>query len=373
MPIEIGDSQLVVFEIPYAIRIEDGFELAIEDDHIELSLFGGEQAHEIEVLLQNRFARLRFNQKKKRDRIHFEGPFTVEGDRLGRSLSTEVLMHFSDEFMDGIPADVIESTPSNYHEGGTIFGSSLSPPIDKYLVTWAVNFLNKFLEHYRFFENEYWIKSLTPQSIQEFHLWRIDGTKIDRHRRRIWTRGPSKGGHIETEKLQKFLRTDTGIPLLHRLRLNSRDNIDITDYQEAIIQTAQLFELWIINAYILISKANGVDEREAESEVTKPNGDYFHPYNVMDKLNSNYNYNFKDTDEFEYWENSCKNIRNEIIHRGYEPSRSEAFEAYEACMESIYNIQETFRSEISQATIKQIHDTELPGSNILIEKSDDPM
>jgi hypothetical protein len=368
MPLDLGDTQILIFEIPYGIRIEDGFRFEQHEDEVELELYGGDDPPEIEVMLNGRFVSLRFNERTNRDQIYFEGPFTVEGDRLGRSLSTEILMHFSDEFMESIPSEVVEETPTNYHEKGTMFGSDISPPLDKHIVVWGVNFLNKFLEHYRFFENEYWLSPLTPQTIQDFHLWRFKNGDLDRYRHRIWTRGPSKGGSADTGKMQEFLRSETRIPLLQRLRLNSRDNIDVGDYQEAIIQSAQLFELWIISAYILISKSRGVDEFEAEDQITKPNGDFFHPYNIMDKLNSEFGYDFKVTDQFDYWENSTKEIRNDIIHSGYEPTRSEAFDAFEASMDAIYKIQEEFKRDISDSVIDEIFERELPGSNILIEK-----
>ena len=371
MSVDLGDTQILVFEIPYGIRIEDGFQFNRRDDEVELDMYSREEVEEIEVMLHERFAFLRFSQNKNRENILYDGQFTVEGDRLGRSISTDVLMHFSSEFMETIPSQVLKETPSDYHETGTIMGSDLSPPLDKHLVIWGVNFLNRFLESYRFFENEYWIKPLTPQTIQDFYLWRNQDGKIDRYRHRTWTRGPSKGGAADTSDLQEFLKSKDRIPLVNRLRLSSRDNIDIGDYQEAIIQSAQLFELWIIQAYLLVSKAEGVSEEQAEDDITKPNGDYFHPYNIFDKFNSDFGYDFKSTNEFEGWEDSTKDVRNEIIHRGYEPSRSEAFEAFEACMEGIYEIQETFKEEISKNSLEKVVDQELPGSNILIEKGNE--
>lgn len=369
--VPLGDTQLLHFQIPYGIRVGEGFDLRRDNDEIELELYGGEDVPELEVFLGGRFANLRFSQTQKRDTIHYEGEFTVEGDRLGRTLSTDVLMHFSDEFMETIPREVTTNTPVDYHKKGTIMGSSIDPPLDKHIIVWGVNFLNKFLEQYRFFENEYWIQTLTPQTIQEFHLWRFKQGTIDRHRQRIWTRGPSKGGKAETEDLQEMLRSTTSIPVTQRLRLNARDSIDIGDYQQSVIQAAQVVELWVIYAYILISKHNGDTESEIENEIIDDRGRYVKIYDFYQKIDSFYEFDFRETEAFDEWEKFTKETRDRVIHRGHEPTRQESFKAYEAAMEAIWTFQEEFKEALLNETINEMTENEIPGSNILIEKEEE--
>jgi hypothetical protein len=368
--VELGDTQILIFEIPYGIRIEDGFSFEKEEDSVELDIGQLNEKNQVECRLGNVFANLAFEGIRNQSQVMYDGQFTVEGDRLGRSLSSNVLIHFSDEFMDNIPEEVIEETPEDYHEQGTIMGSDLATPLDKHFVVWGMNFLNRFLESYRFFENEYWIQPLTPQMVQEFHLFRYISGEIDRGRVRNWTGGAVKGGLADIDQIQEFTRSNDQLPLVQRLQLDARDNADRGNYSEAIIQSAQLAEIWTIYAFMIIAKQHGCSESEAEDLITHPDGQYFSPNNIFQRLNSEFSYDFQDTEQYDYWKSSTKEVRDKVVHRGYEPSRSEAMDAVKASLETILEIQTNFDSELRDGKLEEIVEQPLLGSNILISKNE---
>jgi hypothetical protein len=372
MTFPIGSTQILVFEIPYGIRANDGFHFEQQDDRVELELQGREEATEIQCRIGDVFAWLRFEQNVHQEGMFFDGQFNIEGERLGKSLSSTVLIHFSEEFIDAIPEKVIQNTPENYHEQGTIIGSKIATPLDKHLIVWGVNFLNKFLNYYRFFENEYWIQPLTPQMIQKFHLWRNTADGFDRHRVRNWIGGPIRGGGADIETIQEAALSTMDLPLVQKLQLDARDNIDRSNYAIGVIQSGQLLELWSQYAFIIIAKQRGHTEKQAKELIKFDSDRSIKPPNIFDKYRKELGYDFKSTDQFDDWNENTRKLRNNVVHEGYEPTRSEASEAFKGTMEAILEIQNHFRSELEGGQIDDHPDQPLQGSNILMSKGENP-
>jgi hypothetical protein len=209
--------------------------------------------------------------------------------------------------------------------------------------------------------------------IQEFHLLRNKDGDFDRHRVRNWIGGPIRSGKANVDFIQEIAKSRDQHPLVQRLRLDTVDNIQRTNYASGVIQSAQLFELWIIQAFIIIAKENGLSEQEARSEITEPDGDFMHPNNILDKVGSELGYRVKteSAKKVENWSTQTKDVRNEVIHRGYEPDRSESSAAFEAAMELILDIQQQFRSDLMNGKLNGSSGHAIPGSNILMGKNDD--
>jgi len=379
MSLDLGDTQIVIFEIPYGIRIEDGFSFVKSDENPKLELPLGNDVTEIECAVNGYLASLRFEKMINKENMFFGGQFDIEGERLGNTLSSHVLIHFSDQFMDNIPKTVISETPENYHEKGTIIGSSISPELDKFLIKSSIKYLNRFLQIYRYSENTPWIKPLTPQMIQDFYLIRYKNEELDRWRKRTWTEGPIRGGKANIDFIQSVAKSRDTIPLVHRLRLDAVDNIRRTNYQIGVIQSAQLFELWVIQAFLLVAKSKGIDESAANSLITRDdNSEYRSTYNIIEKFDSELQSGFniqsaiesEDKTELSRWWWNTKKPRDRVIHRGYEPERGEASNAFKGAMEAILTIQSEFETELKSEVIKELFDKELPGSNILIRRSE---
>lgn len=372
MTFPIGSTQILVFEIPYGIRVDDGFHFEQQDDRVELELQDREEATEIQCRIGDVFAWLRFEQNVHQEGMFFDGQFNIEGERLGKSLSSTVLIHFSEEFIDAIPEEVIQNTPEDYHEQGTIIGSKIATPLDKHLIVWGVNFLNRFLNYYRFFENEYWIQPLTPQMIQKFHLWRNTVDGFDRHRVRNWIGGPIRGGEADIETIQEAALSTMDLPLVQKLQLDARDNIDRSNYAIGVIQSGQLMELWSQYAFIIIAKQQGHTEKQAKELIKFESDRSIKPPNIFDKYRKELGYDFKSTDQFDDWDENTRKLRNNVVHEGYEPTRSEASEAFKGTMEAILEIQVHFRSELESGQIDDQPDQPLQGSNILMSKGENP-
>lgn len=372
MTFPIGSTQILVFEIPYGIRVDDGFHFEQKDDRVELELDSRKEATEIQCRIGDVFAWLRFEQNVHQEGMIFDGQFNIEGERLGRSLSSTVLIHFSEEFINAIPEEVIENTPEDYHEQGTIIGSKIATPLDKHLIVWGVNFLNRFLNYYRFFENEYWIQPLTPQMIQKFHLWRNTTDGFDRHRVRNWIGGPIKGGEADVETIQEAALSMMDLPLVQKLQLDARDNIERSNYAIGVIQSGQLMELWSQYAFIIIAKQQGHTEKQAKELIKFDSDRSIKPPNIFDKYRKELGYDFKSTDQYDDWNENTRKLRNNVVHEGYEPARSEASEAFKGTMEAILEIQDHFRSELESGQIDDYPDQPLQGSNILMSKGENP-
>lgn len=372
MSFPIGSTQILVFEIPYAIRIDDGFHFEQQEDYVELELENKQDAAEIQCRLADVFAWLRFEQNVHQEGMFFDGQFSIEGERLGKSLSSTVLIHFSEEFINSIPDQVLQNTPEDYHEQGTIMGSEISTPLDKHLIVWGVNFLNKFLRYYRFFENEYWIQPITPQMIQKFHLWRNTTEGFDRHRVRNWIGGPIRGGEADIETIQEATLSTMELPLVQKLQLDARDNIDKSNYSIGVVQAGQLLELWSQYAFIIIAKQQGHSEKEAKELINYDSDRSIKPPNIFDKYRKDLGYDFKSTDQFDDWNDDTRKLRNRVVHDGYEPSRNEASDAFKGSMEAILQIQSQFESELKKGEISDHSDQPLQGSNILMKKDENP-
>lgn len=372
MTFPIGSTQVLVFEIPYGIRVDDGFHFEQQDDRVELEMQGREEATEIQCRIGDVFAWLRFEQNVHQEHMVFDDQFNIEGERLGKSLSSTVLIHFSEEFINAIPEHIIQNTPEKYHEQGSIIGSKIATPLDKHLIVWGVNFLNRFLSYYRFFENEYWIQPLTPQMIQKFHLWRNTADGLDRHRVRNWIGGPIRGNEADIETIQESTSSTMDLPLVQKLRLDARDNIDRSNYAIGVIQSGQLLELWSQYAFIIIAKQQGHSENEAKELIKFDSNRSIKPPNIFDKYRKEVGYDFKSTDQFDYWDNKTRKLRNIVVHDGHEPTHNEAFEAFKGTMEAILEIQSQFRSELESGQIDDHPNQPLPGSNILMSKDKNP-
>ena len=372
MTFPIGSTQILVFEIPYGIRVADGFHFEQQDDRVELELLGREEATEIQCRIGDVFAWLRFEQKVHQEGMHFDGQFNIEGERLGKSLNSTVLIHFSEEFINTIPEEVIQKTPEDYHEKGTIIGSKIATPLDKHLIVWGVNFLNRFLQYYRFFENEYWIQPLTPQMIQKFHLWRNTADGFDRYRVRNWIGGPIRGGEADIQTIQEAALSTVDLPLVQKLKLDAIDNIKRSNYMIGVIQSGQLMELWSQYAFIIIAKQQGDTEKSAKELIKFDSERSIKPPNIFDKYRKELGYDFKSTDQFDDWDENTRKLRNDVVHEGYGPTRSEASQAFKGTMEAILEIQAHFRSELKSGQIDDHTDQPLQGLHILMSKGGNP-
>ena len=76
---------------------------------------------------------------------------------------------------------------------------------------------------------------------------------------------------------------------------------------------------------------------------------------------SKLSFDLEATSQFQKWENIAKELRNDIVHEGYEPTQSEAVEAVKINNEVLMRVKSEFKSDLSNYLLSI---TELPEDGI---------
>jgi len=73
---------------------------------------------------------------------------------------------------------------------------------------------------------------------------------------------------------------------------------------------------------------------------------------------SKLSFNLEGTTEFQNWEDTAKDLRNDIVHEGYEPTQSEAVEAVKINNRLVVRIKSEFKEDLSDylLSVKKLPD-----------------
>jgi hypothetical protein len=141
---------------------------------------------------------------------------------------------------------------------------------------------------------------------------------------------------------------ESPVTIYNELDLNAEDKIDRTDYNSAIIDSATLFEAWLKDAFKAIACQQGHSEQEARELITKgdDSNEYLSPKNIALDHIPNLGFGFADTVEFDDWDTKTREVRNKVVHEGYQADRKEAIQAKDSATDAIVRLSSEFNDEL---------------------------
>lgn len=331
-------AEWVCFDIPFLIQAEN-------------SIDGNENAR-FHPYRDGISAEIRI-EKKPTEHPSGQMAGLVEGDRLGTVSQTRIQVGFNSEFLSTIPDEL---TTDFEHVKADAYMRKM-PELegrDGFLIEAAVDYLNRFLDVYRTELDRYWIRELLPEEIVYFTLHSIV-TDEQKHRRIRWFSGgtlvPMTAAISveDTAYLNALLEEEAQIPVHQELDLAAQDKIDLREYDIAVINAATMFEAWLKNALRTVLRAEGLPEAEIESHF-KHSPDHYKSITTIatDVVGRALHLNFEDTDEFSAWKKHTRNLRNDVIHEGYQPTKSEAEDAYTASTDAVDFLEEKVDKRLAE-------------------------
>lgn len=331
-------NYVLQFDIPYHIQVEDSFKR--------------NQEERFYPVIDEIPAELRFKSNSETE-MGVGTAGSVAGDRHGNFGHSSVQVWFDEQLIDTIPEDIDDEMPI---DAEPVFHMGQPRGTDRYLIENAVSYLNKFLRVYRASTNFYWISPLPSHEIGRFSIIEryADGTEDSR--RRFVTQSAMKSGpmdEIVLERVKQGIQLPSPITLFNELDLNAEDKIDRGEFNSAIIDSAILFESWVEQAYQIIAVEHGKSEQEALDDITKggDSDETLSPKNIITDHLSNFGFDFSTTDEFEAWDSDTREIRNKVVHDGYQASQEEARNAKDAATTALLRLSDEFKDELQGTTL----------------------
>ncbi len=276
-------------------------------------------------------------------------------DRLGRVSSTSCRAEFDSEYISGVLDDVqgspIASDPV-LAAGSGKFSTDHQP---KKLATDTVRAINKCLRSYREITEEYWLRDLFVEELLHFVVWGVDSSDRVYRSSRTMTPSPMTGfgstiSNDEDQKFRKKISSDQDTNIFLELEFNVRNEIDIGQHDIAAINSYRIFELWVKNATEEIMIAMGKSQNEIDDKLKDSNGEYASLMNIIKNIlkdDPDVEYDFSAKTEFETWDSTTNEYRNEIIHEGTSISRTKAKIAHENTGAALKAFYSDFSSELS--------------------------
>ncbi|WP_226013588.1 hypothetical protein [Halomicrobium salinisoli] len=302
------EAEFVEFKIPYLLKLKDSID---ENPDWRFEIDRGGQIAEI-----------RFQKEKSKD---YEYTAFPEGDRSGRLCWTKVQVRF----------------PGGLNEDGK--------SVDGTLIRASREAINRFLEAYRAVMEDEWIRDLAFQDIVEFEVYWDHGSDVENNT--VYVPNDTFGGsgldEQKKDKIQEYLDDDVRINSAKRMDLNTQEKIHRGEYELAVINADRLFEFWAVNVFVYLKEQRGTPTEEAVSLVTNNGIKNIISNFYQDHLGSD----FKNTDEYEEWSKKTHDLRNNVIHEGWQVTEEEAQDAYDASLSAIATISEEFEDELRGTTL----------------------
>lgn len=199
----------------------------------------------------------------------------------------------------------------------------------------AVNTVNRFLEHYKVICKRPYIRPVTPAVIQEFRV----GTGLSDGQTK-WQEfstgtGPAIGlggaiGDDEDKQLREVLLKFEPPPVEDMLDIEIIDHLDLREWRLAVIESAVLFEAWLIRFLRDYLKNTGISQADIDSKFVNTSGIPHSITRVATRtLKNETGFNFQITTEYNDWSLKVRDPRNEIVHgKRFDVGRDDAYAAY---------------------------------------------
>jgi hypothetical protein len=277
----------------------------------------------------------------------------VPGDRTGRASFSTVEVRFDPRF---VPHSPEQENQSNIPPPSFYFGSGSTPINDglRVWVSYALDAINHFIEHYRVISNRPWVNPVTEAIIQQFFIITetLDGEITTQTY--MGSTGPMHGfgGSIPEEQDQQ---------LRQKVSQSNPPDVRATIYQEilshhelgryrlAVIETAVLFESWITGMLTKYLSNKGYDETQI-NEVLNRNDSRPHEVEHLAKvvIRQQTGFSFNETREFQLWKEDVLGLRNDVVHgRKFEVNKEQALNAFEIVNNAVRLISENVFSQTS--------------------------
>jgi len=285
-------------DILTVVELDIPYYLHINDDEYEFERQGVKYKVEIE--------------KRKRNKSFFNGTAFIEYmyDDKGNIWYTHVKITY--------PGILREKCVKSYW---------LDEPPRSSIKQRTLEILNDFLEIYRYLTREFHIRRLRYQDVINWKLYRIVNSQKIPVREAIFDRG-LKGVKIvigqgdytqNTNKLKNLLQWSKQIPPHEKLLLDAENALLNEEYRISVILSEMALENYVNN--LLMEKLGIQKYRKIERDSIRKK--------LCKYLKDVLGYSLKDLsyDLWKVWDDEIRDIRNRVVHRGYETSSAEAVKA----------------------------------------------
>lgn len=265
----------------------------------------------------------------------------IEGDRTGRASFSSVRVNFP-----------LENFDSKYYAS------------TKYFINLAIDSINKFIEHYRVNTGKYYIRPVTPATIQSFIIVNDFKDSLTSMQHYVTDKSVLEvkendsfpplsgyymdaimhgmGGAISDDidiNLRQVLDKDIEPSILDTLNLEVKDKLDLREWRLAAIEAAVLFETFLNIRLRDVYRTQGVSDSDIEDKFHK-NDRLRTPFSsftiAKDLVKDATGFDFAVTTEFRDWSSNTKDLRNDVVHgKKYKVTKEEAQLSYECVVKSI--------------------------------------
>lgn len=280
-----------------------------------------------------------------KENVKIAGGF--DEDRLGHMSTTRVKAEFDKEFIESIPNEVYRLPESVERQVGKSGNTE-----NAYVIEEVTKCVNIFIDIYRTNTGSYWMRRLLPHDIFDFDITRVneEGKKSEQHHKHTASAMTGMAGTLsdkEVSEIKDMLESGEKPSIYSRLQLRVRDYISLGEYDIAVVDSQRLMESWLKEAFEhLLVEVKEYSQSEAEETARHDDGSFKDTYAVKGMYNSKLGFTLEDTTEFQQWDNSAKDLRNDIVHEGYEPTENETVEAVKIHNDLILRVKSEFESTL---------------------------
>lgn len=281
-----------------------------------------------------------------------KGNITTAGgsdeDRLGHMATTHVKTELDEEFVDNIPDEISDLPDSLQFQMGSGGSGEAS-----YIVEEVTKCINKFLEIYKVNTESYWMRRLLPHDIFDFVIVKIDnqGEKKEQHHKHTAGAMTGMGSTLsenDISEIQDSLSKSENPSIYSRIQLEIRDQISLKEYDIAVVSSQRLMESWLKQSFEhLLKTVEGYSQSKAEDTARHQDGSFKDFHDIRKMYDSKLDFDLEATSEFQQWQNNSKDVRNDIIHEGYEPTKQEAVNSVQTNNSVIMRVKSEFKSDLS--------------------------
>lgn len=308
------------FKIPFLIQVEDSLE---------------EPKNAFQVRKEGIPAELRFKKKAETSDTHGGKMFgLIEGERLGNVSYTVVRVGFAEPYIDSL-GEKYETEYEEISDGGRQILSNSLDTLRGKVAKDAVEWTNLFLEKYRSTFAYYWIRRLNPSEIAHFTLTFVaeNGDKYTNalmYAQDGLTPGSTTLDDEQRTVLQSRLTDRRSVPTTLSLELDAKDKLDIGEYRLSVLVAGTMFESFLKTSLREVMEAEGRSDEYIENAFEEDNGDPKSVVALAKDCDKTFHFDFKGSKEYEDWDKNTRQLRNNVIHEGYQPSEEEAERAIES-------------------------------------------
>jgi len=201
-------------------------------------------------------------------------------------------------------------------------------------ISYALAAVNHFIEHYRVICKRHWVYPVTEAIIQHFSIGTETPDGEITYQTYMGSTGPMQGfgGAIPKEE-DDFLRNAVHQPSPPGVRATLYQEVfshlELGRYRLAVVETAVLFEAYIMSLLTTYLTDQGRTNEEIDSVLYRGGGrphDVEHLAKIVVREQTGFKFN--DTLEFKEWKEKVSRLRNEVVHgRRFDITEGEAVEA----------------------------------------------